>query len=115
MRKIIALVLLTVSLPSFALFYDGNQLSEWNKARKKAENSPAREEDYVDAAAFRGFVIGTFNAFQGTAICTEGRITVGQIQDVVSLYIDNHPELRTKSATELTYTALTSAFPCKKN
>ncbi|WP_410317367.1 Rap1a/Tai family immunity protein [Klebsiella pneumoniae] len=41
-------------------------------------------------------------------------MTVGQVEDVVGLYLDNHPELRTKPASELAYKALASAFPCKK-
>lgn len=113
MYKFIASLLLVVSLPSFAGFYDGNDLSEWSKSRKKADNNTALQEDYVNAAAFRGFVTATFNAFQGDTICAQGRITAGQVQDVVSLYIESHPELSARSASELTYVALTTAFPCQ--
>lgn len=114
MKKIIASLLLAVSLPSYAFFYDGNQLSAWNNARKKALNNNAETVDYLDAGVYRGFVIATYNAFQNTTICPEPGITVGQVEDVVGLYLDNHPELRTKPASELAYKALASAFPCKK-
>lgn len=54
MKKIIASLLLAVSLPSYAFFYDGNQLSAWNNARKKALNNNAETVDYLDAGVYRG-------------------------------------------------------------
>ena len=115
MKKLfLSFLLLSISFPSLAMFYDGNDLSDWNRSRKKALNETANSLDFLNAGMFRGFVISTFNSFEDVSICTESNATLGQIEDVVGLYIDNHPELRTKSATDLTFTALSQAFPCKK-
>jgi hypothetical protein len=115
MKKIFVASLLTlISFQSTADFYDGNELSDWNNARKRVLNNSSDAGDLMRAGMFRGFVTGTFNAYQNVAVCINGRATVGQIEDVAGLYLDNHPELRTKNATVLVADALSTAFPCKK-
>ncbi|UOY35614.1 hypothetical protein LCD50_13435 [Enterobacter kobei] len=113
-KLILATMLAVISFQSVAAFYDGNELSQWNNARKRVLNNSSDGGDLMRAGMFRGFVTGTFGAYQNVVVCTDGRSTVGQIEDVVGLYLDNHPELRTRNATVLVADALSVAFPCKK-
>ena len=62
----------------------------------------------------RGFVTATHDAYEKNYICTDSNVTVGQMEDVVGLYVDNHPEKRSSSATFLVSKALIDAFPCQK-
>ncbi|WP_373879472.1 Rap1a/Tai family immunity protein [Klebsiella variicola] len=113
-KTLLTLVLTSLSFSSSAYFYDGNKLSEWNNSRKKVNMQRATETDWLQAGIMRGFVMGTFDSADPNVVCSDANVTVGQIEDVVGLYIDNHPEKRTKSAASLSLDALQQAFPCNR-
>lgn len=116
MNKILMASLLSlISFQSLATFYNGNELNDWNNARKRVLNNSSDAGDLMRAGMYRGFVTATYSAYQNIVICTDDQTTVGQIEDVAGLYLDNHPELRTRVATVLVADSLSIAFPCKKH
>ena len=115
MKKILfAALLSSTSFSTIAAFYNGNDLIDWDGSRKRVINESATPNDLVMAGMFRGFVVSTFNATLNTRTCADDKTTINQLEDVVSLYLVNHPELRTKSSSLLAADALSNAFPCKK-
>ncbi|HCR0802749.1 Rap1a/Tai family immunity protein [Enterobacter roggenkampii] len=110
----IAIALAVASFSAYADYYGGNDIAEWSNSRLKIKAGTASDIDYVNSGIMRGLAIGIHDAFEGSSICTPAGATNGQIVDTVSVYIANHPEMRTKNASLLAYEALSSAYPCKK-
>ena len=46
--------------------------------------------------------------------CVPAGVTAGQMRDVITKYLNNHPETRRYVAASLVYLALDEAFGCKK-
>jgi len=67
---------------------------------------------YVTAIADVMAANNRVNGFKG-CIPSAG-VTMGQIEDVVSLYLNAHPESRHALAAGLAAHALEDAFPCKR-
>ncbi len=45
--------------------------------------------------------------------CIPGKATLGQITDIVGLYLENNPQTRHLGAATLVGLALAGAFPCR--
>ena len=100
----IALCALTYA-PAFARdFFTGDQLYEHCDAPKTTE---------MYGACF-GYSIGVASAFidSGIFCLPEASIQARQVEDVVRLYLTNHPEQRHGSAATLVIEALKEKFPC---
>ena len=63
-----------------------------------------------------GFVVGVDQGAvtQGGHLCVSSKATYGQMADIVSKYLQEHPERRHTDAARLVITALQKAFPCPK-
>jgi hypothetical protein len=57
--------------------------------------------------------VDTPNGLSGWRACRPEGATRGQLQDVVTRWLDQHPEQRHYSAATLVAKALAEAFPCK--
>lgn len=58
-------------------------------------------------------MIAAGGIWETQGICMEAAVTQGQIVDVVSMYLSNHPEKRHRPALSLFSEALEEAFPCE--
>lgn len=87
-------------------FSNGNEL--WLQC-----NSGAQSDGYALCAAYIVGVADVFQAQNGNNICVPPDAIVGQVADVVTKYLREHPELRHCSSQSLIWVALTDAFPCK--
>ena len=85
-----------------SFFYDGNKLYELCKENGIPEFC-------------RGYIMGVTDVVlnqNADHVCAPEHATVGQITDVVTKYLTDHPELRHKSGWSIVITALKQAFPC---
>lgn len=102
MKKIIATTLLTLSFSANAAFYSGNDIMR----NMTSENSSER-------MLALGYVAGIYDALEGTAFCPNGKVTLGQLKDIVLKKLQNFPESRHMTADNFVYVSLSEAFPCK--
>jgi hypothetical protein len=49
-----------------------------------------------------------------SAFCIPDGVSIGQLKDVVALYLNEHPEQRHYAAAGLVLAAVSGAFPCSK-
>jgi hypothetical protein len=98
------------------VFFDGNQLKHgldlWDLEMRSGSLS---KEDRMDATIAFGYVLGVSDVMTeaGTA-CQPKGATRGQVGDVVSKFLSDHPEQRHLSAAGLVTSAIARAFPCAK-
>lgn len=111
---VLLLPLLCASHATLAAFFNGNDLAEWNQAREATKQQRGGGSDFLSTGMMRGYVTGVHDTYEGTVICSPPETTVGQMEDIVGLFIEQHPEIRTQAAPDLILTALSTAFPCKK-
>ncbi len=105
MKRILLMIsLLTFSTFSNAEFYTGNDLKQ-----KCAAPS------HIDDAICMGYVTGIYDALvsQG-ALCSGGGVTIGQLQEIVKKYFNEHPERLHFTAQSLVRSSLREAFPCSR-
>lgn len=109
MRRLLCLALLP--LAAHAGFDSGNRLYE-----------DCRSENYFNRGYCGGYVIGivdTIEAMQESrllpadALCIPEGVTKGQLADVVTRYLADHPAQRHDEAGNLVPEALKRAFPCR--
>lgn len=111
--EMLLIALISVMAPCHAAgyFYDGNHLvsdmREWENAQRSFPNT-----DYISSAAHMGYVLGVADSFSAT-ICDQGRVTVGQVENVVARYLNDHPAEWSAPAYQLVAKALQEAFPCR--
>jgi hypothetical protein len=75
----------------------------------------------TDRSACRGYSLGIADTMEANggvlfgrrACLSDPNISAGQITDVVSHYLADHPELRHLAGSPLAATALAEAFPCR--
>ncbi|EPS5313686.1 TPA: hypothetical protein ODM18_003652 [Escherichia coli] len=103
-----------ISFSTHADYYGGDDIAKWGDALMRVKANTAEVTDYADVGKLRGLSIGVHDVFEGSSVCSPDNATNGQIVDTVVLYVRNHPERRTKNASELAYEALSSAYPCSK-
>jgi hypothetical protein len=101
---------------AIAQLVDGNELYAQLQARNKIISGQASivATDVVLANYAAGYIKGVVDSLNGEEFCVPSGILVGQIADVVFLYLDTHPEQRHASAHQLAMTALKEKFACAK-
>jgi hypothetical protein len=98
------------------VFLDGNQLKHgldlWDLERR---SGPLSADDRMSGTLAFGYVLGVSDVMTeaGTA-CQPKGATRGQVGDVVSKFLSDHPEQRHLSAAGLVTSAILQAFPCAK-
>lgn len=62
-----------------------------------------------------GYIRGAARVWTGTrAVCAPARVTAGQLQDIVTQGLKDHPEDRKNDSGLLILKYLSGAFPCSK-
>jgi hypothetical protein len=91
-------------------FESGNAL----KAVCEATTSYERAEcfGYIEAIWDAMAARNSINGFKICRPTSETGITVGQIRDVVLMFLNSHPEVRHNNAAGLVAGAFNAAFPC---
>jgi Rap1a immunity proteins len=115
---LLGLSALSVCIPaneSYAATETGNDLL-------KSCSTPSSDEYYgFERAKCLGYVLGAYDAFNTTSrvegniviLCPPEDLTKGQIRDIVVKYLEENPETRHESASDLVMLALSKAYPCK--
>ena len=99
---IAALAMLLGSPASYAAFITGNELAD-----------DCRQDAAVIETGFcYGYVIGTYDTYDGEKICVPSSVPSGQLVAVVKKFLKETPELLHLSAYGLVALALSLAFPC---
>ena len=110
MKKLIFLLL--VASHSFAGFIDGNEL--YKDGLEYYKSNIGQKASYYSIGLYSGYVDGVFDSYYRILFCPTGRITAGQVFDIVFKYLQNHPEVRNKPANDIILEALREIWPCKK-
>ncbi|MGK4476346.1 Rap1a/Tai family immunity protein [Aeromonas molluscorum] len=105
-RKISSAALLAFSANIYAGYLDGNMLYERCATKEEEQNY------YVNVSDCRGYITGVADILDGISFCIPHQVTRGQNADIVTKYLNEHPEDRHKDAGPLTAYALALAFPC---
>jgi len=100
------------SSASFAELFDGNIVYRFFETCEKYENGDKSIENYWNCGVSKGYVAGVHDAFIGQAFCTPTDASLGQVAEVIHLWLKNHPDDRSYSAESLVVAALQEAWPC---
>jgi hypothetical protein len=96
--------------PAFAAFYSGNKLNEWCQST----SSPL---DNLQCQIYIAAIYDNSNDYaqmSGKSLfCIPSGVTLGQLVDVVKLWLTNNPSKRHFTASWVVTTAFIDAFPCK--
>lgn len=133
MKYILAALILCVCSPSFAFFYNGNEMNGFcttNKTYVLGYAAAAFDKAEQDQGAMFMYMIdnvdenGRFKtteaeksfATQSKNIgnyCAPKGVILGQVADVYCQYLQKNPAVRHQSAVVLFNNALSQAWPCK--
>lgn len=113
MKKLVLTLIIFVSFNSWADFLTSERLFDLYRSYQRVESKKYNEVDYRKAYEFMGYVTGFMDGLDGKVFCAGNTVTRGHIADVVSQYMDTHPELKDKSSSQIVYQAFSEAFPCK--
>jgi hypothetical protein len=109
MGVLVCLALIGLYSEANGQFVNGNKLYEnYLEIKKETMTRP-----FV-AGIFQGYVDAVADCFNGLAFDLPAGVTGGQLCDICGKYLEDHPELRQNSASELCVAAFKKAFP-KKN
>jgi hypothetical protein len=98
MKKLF-LILAFFSASAFAQSkLDGNEMLEIMKDSQLSDNF------------YMGYIAGVANMMA----CTPPKTTIGQIYDVVKVYLEQNPATRHEFRGTLVFRALADAYPCKQ-
>ena len=86
-----------------AFFKDGNKLLD------NCETRSGNSLEFV--GVYEGYILGAFDA-RADAFCVPAGTNVGQLVNVVKLYLREHPDKRYLLAADLVATAVKEKFPC---
>ena len=110
---IFALCLLTH--PAFADLFDGNGLYRFFQMCEKYKNGDKSIENYWNCGISKGYVAGVHDTLLGQAFCTPANTALGEVEDVVRIWLDKHPAERSYSTESLVIAALQEAWPCPED
>jgi hypothetical protein len=111
-RLAVISLLLLASLPAAAGYDNGNRLYE-----------DCSSANYFNRGYCGGYVVGIVDAIESlqrsrvmasTTLCIPDDVSKGQLVDVVTKYLGDNPQKRTREAAGLVPEALNDAFPCKR-
>lgn len=114
MKKVFIVLLMAFASNSNAVFLTGNDLYVKYQAHARTGNGNATQDDYDAAYDYMGYVTGVWDAYDSITICPSGRVTRGQISDIVGRGLRDNPKTRSEPASDLVSKYLSEAFPCKK-
>ena len=97
---------------SCADLFDGNIVYRFFEQCEKFENGDKSIENYWNCGISKGYVAGVHDAFIGQTFCTPTDASLGQVAEVVHLWLKNHPDDRSYSAESLVLAALHESWPC---
>lgn len=101
-----ALAFALISTPAYAMFTDGNGLL---RQCNDGENS-SLDTRWQSSARCSAYVVGVVDTADQIRACLPEGVDIGQMTDVVHLYLKQHPESRQKNASFLVQLALHVAF-----
>jgi hypothetical protein len=105
-------LVLCASEPASAGFVSGNDLWE------ECSSSGREDTDYMNRAECRGYVKGIADVIfnetmvNGYIACVSAGVNVGQLVDIVTIFLRERPAIRHYAASGLVANALSEAFPC---
>lgn len=109
---LIATMLMPISANAgFNAFINGQKLHDKSTAYKSGDIDNA---ELYDAGAYVYYVMGVVDATIGSGLFCPQNITSDQAANVVSKYLNEHPELWSSSAESLVKAALMKEWPCPK-
>lgn len=100
MKKLVLVAALFIT-SAHAEFWDGNKLLE----RLNSSST-------FNQATALGYIMGVSDTMQGANHCPPENVTAGQMQDMVTNYLNNVPAQRHKTADTIVLQVLRGAFPC---
>lgn len=106
--------LAAIPAPAQAGFYSGNALLE---ACSVEQGSPNYFERNYECVAYIAGAVDAFNTTReanGLKSCIPSGTTMGDLRNVTVEYLDDHRKERTKSASQIVFTATRAEWPCKK-
>ena len=107
------LVAAILSTPN-CCYVTGNQLHRGAISAQKVHERHATQDDLDEANKFLGYVQGSVDALSSSGrICLTGNPTIGQIIEVVTDYMDTHPDEWEKSGAVVVQDALARRYVCK--
>lgn len=102
MKKFIACILLCTSLVANAGFVTGKTLLDGLTGNEYAK---------LQATSY---VIGAFDAYEGTAHCAPKGVTVKQVIDISQYFLEINPDKLDKPADLILAKLFNTVWPCKK-
>lgn len=84
-----------------AQFFNGNELLD----RMKSSNN-------FTSGVAHGYVVGIMDTMSGITICSPGRMTIGQVHDIMLKYLNENPDIRHLPADVIIETVMSNRFPC---
>lgn len=103
MKKLAAMVLLTLSLSANATFVDGNRLYGWMNG------------DTSEQRMGMTYIAGVFDSLQGLGQCAPLNVTLGQVNSMVKMSLAANPAIWNEPANDLVIVILNKYWPCPKN
>lgn len=116
MKAVKLILIATMIMPisanaGFNAFINGHKLHDKSTAYKSGDIDNA---ELYDAGAYLYYVLGVIDASIGSGEFCPQNITSDQAANVVSKYLNEHPELWSESAASLVKAALAKEWPCNK-
>ena len=112
LRKVCCTMIVFGSLESGAMaavFENGNELYR----HCNNEQAESAEQKDTSVGLCLGYILGAYDAGRKNyAICIPSGVTTGELKDVVTDWLLNHPEKRDLPAAGLVLNALLEKFPC---
>lgn len=102
---------LSVNAIPIAKFMDGQLLHKFSNEFEK--HSRGEKYNSYEAGLFEGYVIGVADTYEGDNICIPS-VKSGQIQAVVSKFLNENPKSWNSGASDVVTEALIKTWPCIK-
>lgn len=103
MSRLLAALLLALTVPAQAQFLDGNGLLE-----------RMNDQGTVKPMVALGFVLGVADSFRGTEVCLPENVQARQLYDVVHQWLRANPDKRHLEGAAIVLVALNRTWPCQK-
>lgn len=101
-RTTLALGMALAAMSAQAQFVDGNKLLRFMQG------------DAMDRVHGYGYVSGVYDVMKNVMFCPPTNVTVGQVNDMVKIFLEQNPQHRSLIGDEIVVHVLKTAWPCKK-
>jgi len=119
----VAATAFVTATPAFADYFNGNTLYEWCSTEPSDPHFQQNQSwcigyiagvvDGIKTGNVFGQVIAGSTAETTDLICMPAEVTLGQVQEVATLYLKNNPATRHDFASVQVLKAVMDAWPCK--